>query len=397
MNVSPRHVVFVCYPGFGHIKPTLAVASELLGRGHRVTYVVTDHYADRIVAATGARVITYHSLIPDAGLTEAQLDDATLALGLVKENWAPATRALTELADDPPDVVVHDVLVMATATVLCRHFGVPLARTYPISAMNKAMMAELRVPDVDYFRPPFLRLYDDILAEVRPWGVTNLLDVVLHGPSPTLNLVFLPRSFQPSADTFDDTYRFVGPCLSDSDLEHSWQPADPARPLVLVSLGTSPSEHREGFLRTCVRAAEGRPWQLVMILGNRSAPAGPLPGNVTVLPWMPHTAVLPHAEAFVAHGGMGSLMESLSFGVPMLLAPATDEQRDNAKRSVELGLARELPEARQETTPERLGELITQLLADGALRSRAETMRKEIESSGGATEAADDLLALAAR
>lgn len=398
IHVNSRHVVFVSYPGFGHIKPTLAVASELIRRGHRVTYVVTDHYADRIVAATGARVLAYHSLIPDAGRTEAQLDDTSMVLGLIKENWAPAAKALTGLADDPPDVVVHDVLVAATAKLLCRQFGAALVAGYLIGAMNEAMMAELAVPDVDYAGPRFLQLYEDILAEVRPWGVANLMDVVLGGPLPSRNLVFLPRTFQLEADTFDDTYRFVGPCLSDTEREQSWRPADPARQLVLASLGTSPSSHREAFLRTCVRAADGQPWQLVVILGNLTDPEelGALPDNVTVLPWLPHTAALPYAAGFVTHGGMGSIMEALSFGVPMLVAPDTKEQRSNAERAVELGLARELPRPRREMTPELLGHLVTGLLADRDLRRRAHAMRTEIDRCGGAVEAADELLALAA-
>lgn len=394
-----RHVVFVSYPGFGHIKPTLAVASELIRRGHRVTYVVTDHYADQIIAATGARVLAYHSLIPDAGQTQAQLDDTTMVLGLIKENWAPAATALTGLADDPPDVVVHDVLVAATAKLLCRHFGAALVTGYLIGAMNEAMMAELAMPNVDYTGPRFLQLYEDILAEVRPWGIDNLMDVVLGGPLPSRNLVFLPRTFQPEADTFDDTYRFVGPCLSDAEREQSWRPADPARPLVVASLGTSPSEHREAFLRTCVRAAVGQPWQLVVILGNQRAPGdlGALPDNVTVQPWLPHTAALPYADGFVTHGGMGSIMEALSFGVPMLIAPDTKEQRSNAERAVELGLARELSQPRQATTPELLAELVAELLTDRDLRRRAHAMRTEIDRCGGAVGAADELLARVTR
>lgn len=389
--MRPRHVVFVSYPGFGHIKPTLAVASELIRRGHRVTYLVTDHYADR-VAATGARVLTYHSLIPDAGQTEAQLDDTTMVLGLIKENWAPAATALTELAGDPPDVVVHDVLVSATAKALARRFSAPLVTSYIIGAMTEAMFAELTPPEVDLVGPRFLQLYGQILAEVRPCGITDLLDVVRGGPQPSRNLVFLPRTLQREADTFDDTYRFVGPCLSDADGD--WRPADSARPLVLASLGTSPSEHREEFLRTCVRAAAGQPWQLVVVLGNLTAELEKLPENVTVESWLPHTAVLPYAAGFVTHGGMGSLLEALSYGVPMLVAPDTKEQRSNAERAVELGLAREIPKPRLEMTPQLLAEQVAELLADQQLRRRTHAMRLEIAGCGGAVEAADELLAL---
>lgn len=47
------HAVFVGVPTSGHVNPTLGVAAELVGRGHRVTYYLNDAYWEQ-VAATGA-------------------------------------------------------------------------------------------------------------------------------------------------------------------------------------------------------------------------------------------------------------------------------------------------------------------------------------------------------
>jgi UDP:flavonoid glycosyltransferase YjiC (YdhE family) len=33
-----QHIAFVSIPSIGHVYPTLAVAAELVRRGHRVTY-----------------------------------------------------------------------------------------------------------------------------------------------------------------------------------------------------------------------------------------------------------------------------------------------------------------------------------------------------------------------
>ncbi|WP_422125611.1 hypothetical protein [Streptomyces caatingaensis] len=41
----------------------------------------------------------------------------------------------------------------------------------------------------------------------------------------------------------------------------------------------------------------------------------------------PHLSVLPHASAFVAHGGMASVMESLYSGCPALVVPLTADAR----------------------------------------------------------------------
>ena len=62
------------------------------------------------------------------------------------------------------------------------------------------------------------------------------------------------------------------------------------------------------------------------------------PGNVDVRPWFPQPAVLRHAAAFVSHAGMGSTMEALYYGVPLVCVPQMVEQEVNAARVAELGL-----------------------------------------------------------
>jgi UDP:flavonoid glycosyltransferase YjiC (YdhE family) len=50
--------LFLPMPGLGHVNPTLAVATELMARGHQVTYLLPDQFRDT-VAATGAELVEY--------------------------------------------------------------------------------------------------------------------------------------------------------------------------------------------------------------------------------------------------------------------------------------------------------------------------------------------------
>ena len=65
---------------------------------------------------------------------------------------------------------------------------------------------------------------------------------------------------------------------------------------------------------------------------------GAVPANVDVRAWFPQPAVLRHAAAFVSHAGMGSTMEALYYGVPLVCVPQMVEQEVNAARVAELGL-----------------------------------------------------------
>lgn len=69
----------------------------------------------------------------------------------------------------------------------------------------------------------------------------------LHRPSPAplfgragaaLTVVFVPREFQIAGDTFDGTYRFVGPSLSARAAAGNWQPSTSRAPVRFISLGT---------------------------------------------------------------------------------------------------------------------------------------------------------------
>jgi len=53
---------------------------------------------------------------------------------------------------------------------------------------------------------------------------------------------------------------------------------------------------------------------------------GPLPGNVLAYSWIPQFELLRHADALLTHGGMNSVLEALTWGVPMVLRPRIREQ-----------------------------------------------------------------------
>jgi hypothetical protein len=51
---------FFNVPAWGHVNPTLAVAQELVKRGHEVSYYLTEEFRETI-QATGARFEPYES------------------------------------------------------------------------------------------------------------------------------------------------------------------------------------------------------------------------------------------------------------------------------------------------------------------------------------------------
>jgi MGT family glycosyltransferase len=204
-------------------------------------------------------------------------------------------------------------------------------------------------------------------------------------PPASLNVVFVPRAFQPGADTFDDRFRFVGPSPAAREDDSHWMP--PEEPALFIALGTAFND-RPDFYRTCLEAFDGA-GPVALAVGHRvdRGALGPIPGNVDVRPWFPQPAVLRHARAFVSHAGMGSTMEALYYGVPLVCVPQMVEQEMNAGRVAELGLGVRLDP--EQLTAGDLRAAVDAVTADAAMRAALDRMRAATRNAGGAVAAAD--------
>jgi UDP:flavonoid glycosyltransferase YjiC (YdhE family) len=77
-----------------------------------------------------------------------------------------------------------------------------------------------------------------------------------------------------------------------------------------------------GFLRRLVGIVTDRPsWDLVLSLSGRIRPdtLGPLTDRVHVFPWVPQVDVLAQAAVAITHGGISSIDECVTRGVPVLV------------------------------------------------------------------------------
>ncbi|MEV5977411.1 macrolide family glycosyltransferase [Streptomyces sp. NPDC052114] len=397
-----HHIAFFGSPYQGHVNPTLSVVADLVERGHRVTYVTTDQYAER-VAATGAETVRYTSVWPADRGAPAEMSADELAQGPVqhlRENIAAATAAAAQLAADLPDLVVYDALMNFAGRALAEKWERPAAQSVPMFASNEHFsvlqaLAE-EFPALDPQHPALIRFGTE-LAEFR-------LGQGLSAPGPgdflaaaeDLNVVFLAEEFQPAADSFDDRYVFVGPGLADPATQKPWSPPADGRPVLLIALGTVFNE-RPDFFRACAEAFADLPWHVVMATGHRVDPAelGSLPDHFEVHREVPQQAVLEHAQVFVTHAGIRGAMESLYHDTPMVAVPQSVELDFTARRIAELGLGLRI--ARTEVTPEALRAAVLEAAEDPEIRRRVTEMGRQVRAGGGARRAADAIEAYLGR
>lgn len=391
------HAAFVVQPMYGHVNPTLPLVSELVRRGHRVSFATGPELA-AVAGAAGADPVALPTELPEmpsgrenftveqfAAIAHAITEDARQHFPLLREHFER----------DLPDVVCYDVLTF-TGQMLAEVLGVPGASLIPMVAANErySLTADLHgdvPPEVAEVMAGIEAARADFAAE---HGVTTSLEMLAGEHVADLSLVFLPREFQPAVETFDHRFRFLGPMIREHSADE-WAPSDPDRDVLYISLGTM-FNRDERFFKLCLDAFADSRWHVVLSAGKHGASElGVIPPNIEVHARAPQLAVLRHASAHLTHGGMGSIMESLAAGVPLVTVPQMAEQESNAARVVDLGLGERVdPDA---VTATMLRESVDRVAGDEVMRTNVDAMRRIIRNCGGATAGADAIEAYVGR
>jgi MGT family glycosyltransferase len=401
------HFAFICLPAAGHVNPTLPVVAELVRRGHRVTYATSAKYAEAVESAGAAFFESGEDLaaqFPRFGSSSEGARAASprpgmlagLASGMMSgllERLLERAREefpalLARLATDRPDAVCYDAMTLA-GKMAAMKLALPDIALLPSYATNEHFsMRELmpaRAPaEMLAAWEQVRRLIDEFAAEQ---GLSHFN--FMEGPPASLNICFIPREFQPAGDTFDTSFHFVGPSLGQRAVEETWQPGAKDRPLVFISLGTTPLNDRPDFFRMCLEAFAATPWQVAMAIGDRIGVSelGEIPDNVEVRAFFPQLDVLRRADVFLSHAGMNSTMEALYFEVPLVAFPLQPEQEANARRVEDLGLGRRLPA--EALLPATIRTVVTEVSDDQEIRRKMGTMSQRVRGAGGSTAAAD--------
>lgn len=373
----------------GYINPTLPIVAELVRRGHLVTYHTFSAFAAQIEAA-GAKVHLYpggEMPLPDPPIPLALLEElARTTLGLLPS-------VLSDLRGIRPDLIVHGA-ACPWGAVAARELDVPATATFTTFAFNR------QVPS-----PTGISRALVAAAAARPrigwgyararWALHRAYDTVglplidlMNGCEP-LNLVFTSIAFQPGADTFDSSYRFVGASVGSRLTDPEFDAVRLEDPVLYASLGTV-FDAGPALLRTFATALASLGGTVVVSTGHEEpADLGPLPANVLARRSVPQLQVLDRAALFVTHGGMNSVNEAMRAGVPTLVVPQGADQPLVAQRVVELGAGLAL--RTEDATAQTVHALARRLLEDPRFRAAATAQRAAQQQAGGAQRAADEL------
>jgi MGT family glycosyltransferase len=205
-----------------------------------------------------------------------------------------------------------------------------------------------------------------------------------------LNLHLIPREFQYRAEAFDERFYFSG-SLAQRPFESTWRPRRAGQPLVLISGYSGLPETKSSditYFKLFIEALADAACDGVLSIGEGvpAAALGRLPANFEVNQRTSHLEILPHASLFVCHGGMGSSLEALNNGVPVLAIPNSPYTEEVSHRVKELRVGAVL--LRRNLCVDSVRETVLQMLRDSCLHERAGELQQMFSRSGGATAVA---------
>jgi zeaxanthin glucosyltransferase len=381
------------------------LASELIARGHRATFV---HHAEArpLVEASGAAFEPIGADLPslESWTRPMARIKGLVGLGGVMEGMVRFTDTFCREAPSLLRGIGADALLVDQLEpgggLVAEHLGLPFASIADTLPINR----EPGVP------PPFVGWrYDPSDRGLKRnrggWRVSDLLmrrvgDAVERNSarlglpprrrlddclSPRLQLSQLVPALDYPRSELPGSFHYTGP-FRRAAADAFIVPNRDGRPLVYCSLGTLQGARSSLFRKVAEACARLDLRLLVTTGGAPTAALDALPGDPLVYEWVPQRAVLAHCDLVVCHGGINTVLDPLAAGLPMVVIPLAFEQSATAARLERAGVACVIG---RRSSRARLAEAIDRVRRDRRFRDSAAAVRSDMEAAGGVRRAAD--------
>ena len=382
---------FFNQPEQGHINPTLPLVTELIQRGDQVTYYTHEDFKPAI-EHTGAIFRNYGNSYP-FDHTRADENGFKVFLQLLQVSQLVLEHLLPQISAEKPDYIIYDQLAM-WGQYIAQILHVPAICSMPMFVLTPRLI--LTQPSLALLRLRSLaveRKIHAIAANISSQYHVKKLGIFDFAFNPgQLNIVFTSKAFQPYANSFNESYKFVGASIM-KRLDAPNFPFDALvkdKPLLYISLGTLFNEQRK-FYSLCFDAFAQSNWQVVMSVGRNSllSSLDPIPTNFLVQNEVPQLEILKRATLFISHGGMNSVSEALYYGVPLIVIPQAGDQTWVARRVAQLGAGKLLQRSKIEA--HLLRRLADEIISNSLFKRASANIGESLRQAGGYVRAADEI------
>jgi UDP:flavonoid glycosyltransferase YjiC (YdhE family) len=415
-----KRIVIATIGSLGDLHPCLALALELMRRGHHVTIATTPYYMSKVKALG----ISFQPMRPDWDPTDPDLirqcDDLKKGPEVLYRKMPlpelSATYADLFSASSHADLLIAGELVYAAPLVAeklkLRWVSVILSPFSFFSSFDPSVL--VNVPALIHLRKGGPSVYRAGLnvgrLATRHWSnpVRNLrreqglrleCDPVFRDKfSRDLVLALFSHWLaKPQPDwppqTSQPGFVFIEAAAVDANLTSQLSDflASGSEPIIFTQGSTV--VHRPGYFYRVSAIAAKRLGRRAVLLGARDGSGIDSP-DILTLPYAPYSQLFPRGIVNVHQGGSGTTGEALRSGRPMLIVPYGWDQPDNALRVERLGAG--LHVSRSEYTVDTATAALKALLGTSRFSIRAAAVREQMAKEDGLTSACNAIEAVCA-
>lgn len=324
-----KKIIFFSTPAYGHVFSILPLIKALSDTGYEVVCYSTESFRPYFEKCN-VTYIEYSIPFEDVALNAITTDFCALAKALTSLN-RQAFLAYDELIKNTDaNLILYDSMCsfaknlaykyhktcVCLATTMAYNLPVFLCsnmfyNSIPLFLRNAPELIKMQKEENDFRKKYHLKKLD-------------LLDLFMNVGDVTL--VFTPKEFQPFYKTFPEHVHFVGTTIKNRiSLLHEEAEYDTYD--YYISMGSIFTEKLSKY-ETLFSSTAIADQKILAVTGGKRPISKK--SNLTLIPHVSQIDVLPHCHAFINHGGLNSVYESIYFGIPQLCIPQQEEQRMTA-------------------------------------------------------------------
>ena len=396
---------FISFQVPGHLNPMTALARHLQMRNHDVVFLYSQGAAGLpFLPADEQDGLTEHR----AELSKKQGDDALkFSIRLIMSQAESIVKSL-------PNIVQSnqiDALVIDSVQFYAELGAIQLGIPYVDVSCALHFDYSGHTPLFFYGWPHethaaalarnqdavtrFVNLRNESGAGLRALAEAAGLRVDWEDPcstlSPWASISQVPKVFDFESSHWPPQFYHTGPFHDGKGREpvdFPWERIT-GEPLIYASMGTILNGRPDVFRTIIAALARNKGLQLVLSIGDQIDPQQlePVPKNAIIVKRAPQLDLLKLAAGCITHGGLNTVLESLTQGVPQVAIPVAFDQPGVGARIAHhrTGLVTSL----DKLTADHLSTLLSAVLHDSAYRDNSKRMQKAIAEANGLSLAVD--------
>jgi UDP:flavonoid glycosyltransferase YjiC (YdhE family) len=248
---------------------------------------------------------------------------------------------------------------------------------------NKSGLAQLKlyiklvmfdpVPDlinelkgqIDNFQPDLI--ISDTFLIVGSW-VTEFYNI------PSVRISVLPLNIP--GKNIPPKFRFIGPIITPPNVNYKkpewWPEIEKDIPVVLINQGTVSKDYDDLILPS-IEALKNEKI-IVIAVPVKEGEIMNLPENVHTELYIPFGNLLPHIDLLITNGGFGGTQNALAYGIPIIIAGATEDKMEVAARLEYSGAGINL--RNQQPTSKKIMKAYRKIMSDHSYKQKANELKE---------------------